>query len=168
MITETWRVALTRRDLPSATSPAPFVGDEHLDRAGWLRRERLVEGMPYLLSPTFQYDVELNEFFRSPEMAQRAPLTQHGYARDVAAFLSFLWASRDRRIWRDATEADHLAYLTWRRHDPAGPRVSEATWDREVAAVNQFYRWALRLGHVQLHRRAFSGAGEFFPSGTGI
>ncbi|MDQ7809005.1 hypothetical protein Q5425_35180 [Amycolatopsis sp. A133] len=83
------------------------------------------------MSPTFQFDVELNEFFRSPEMAQRAQLTQQGYARDVAAFLSFLsflWASRDRRVWRDATEADHLAYLTWRRHDPAGPRVSDATW----------------------------------------
>lgn len=50
--------------------------------------------------------------------------TQSGYARDLAAFLTFLWT------------------------DPTGPRVSGGTWDREVAAVNQFYRWALRRGHV--------------------
>ncbi|MET8848484.1 site-specific integrase [Amycolatopsis sp. NPDC004625] len=151
MITETWRVVLTRTDLPTTTSPPPFELDQREQRVDWMRRERLIDGVPYLLSPAFQNDVELNEFFRSTEMTQRAPLTKQGYARDLAAFLSFLWAARDRRSWRDATEADHLAYLSWRRQDPAGPRVSGGTWNREVAAVNQFYRWALRLGHGQVH-----------------
>jgi site-specific recombinase XerD len=71
-------------------------------------------------------------------MAQRAPLTRQGYARDLAAFLSFLCSAGGRRSWRDASETDHLAYLVWRRQDPAGPRVSGATWNREVPAVNQF------------------------------
>jgi hypothetical protein len=55
------------------------------------------------------------------------------------------------RAWREAAEADHRAYLYSRRRDPADPRVSGAAWDREVAAVNRFYRWALRHGHVQVN-----------------
>jgi site-specific recombinase XerD len=43
--------------------------------------------------------------------------TQEGYARDLAAFLNFLWLARGQRSWRDAGEADHLAYLQWRRRD---------------------------------------------------
>ena len=55
----------------------------------------------------------------------------------------------DRRtLWRDATEADHAAYLVWRRFDVNGPRVDPRTWDREVAAVNRFYRWQVRAGNV--------------------
>jgi hypothetical protein len=81
-------------------------------------------------------------------MIGAAKTTQAGYARDLAAFLSFLWSARERRSWRDATETDHLAYLVWRWRDPNGPRVAGATWDREVAAVNGFYRWAVRAGHV--------------------
>src|SRR5262245_59648861 len=82
-------------------------------------------------------------------MAGGAQRTQVGYARDVAAFLTFLWRARGGRSWRDACEADHLAYLEWRRRDASGPRVAGATWNREVAAVNQFYEWASRNGHVQ-------------------
>ncbi|MEU0883864.1 tyrosine-type recombinase/integrase [Lentzea sp. NPDC005914] len=93
----------------------------------------------------------MNDFFQGVEMVASARNTQSGYARDLAAFLTFLWSARERRSWRDATEADHLAYLHWRRRDPAGPRVSGAAWDREVAAVNRFYRWALRRGHVRVN-----------------
>jgi hypothetical protein len=72
--------------------------------------------------------------------------------------------SLDQRSWNG--EAGHRAYLYWRRRDPSGPRVAGAAWDREVAAVNRFYRWALRKGHVvvnpipQVSRRpALLGAG---------
>jgi integrase len=105
-------------------------------------------GTPFLLSPLLEYDVILNGFFQQLVMKGSAKTTQAGYARDLAAFLSFLWSARDGRSWRDATQADHLAYLVWRRRDPDGPRVAGATWDREVAAVNGFYRWAVRAGHV--------------------
>ena len=67
--------------------------------------------------------------------------TQDGYARDLKAFLNFLWHNRKRSCWQDATTADHMAYLVWRRKDPAGPRVDDATSDREVTAVNRFYSW---------------------------
>ncbi|WP_372672729.1 tyrosine-type recombinase/integrase [Amycolatopsis kentuckyensis] len=151
MSADVWRVVLTREELPAVAGSVPFADDLVVDRAEWLRRQRLTDGTPYLLSPAFEFDVDLNDFFRSSAMAHTSLLTQQGYARDLAAFLSFLWAARGGRSWRDAVEGDHLAYLVWRRQDLAGPGVSGATWDREVAAVNQFYRWALLRGHVQVN-----------------
>ena len=130
------------------------------DWSDWLAREGLLPGTPFLISPTAEYDVVLNGFFRDARMVTSARRTQEGYARDLAAFLNFLWLARGQRSWRDAGEADHLAYLQWRRRDSAGPQVAGSTWNREVAAVNQFYRWAVRDGHVraspipQVSRRA--------------
>ncbi len=148
MINRLWRVQFTRAELPSPVSPLPFVADLPGGWDQWLAEAEVEAGTPFLLSPLLEYDVTLNGFFRQLLMTDAAKTTQAGYARDLAAFLSFLWSARERQSWRDATEADHLAYLVWRRRDPDGPRVTGATWDREVAAVNRFYRWAVRAGHV--------------------
>ena len=148
MSTKRWRVCGTVEDLPSLADPRPFVRDLPGGWAEWRCREQVPVGTPFLLSPDFVYDVALNAFFRSVVMVASAKTTQEGYARDLAAFLTFLCNARDETSWRDATESDHLAYLFWRRRDPDGPRVTGATWNREVAAVNSFYRWALRRGHV--------------------
>lgn len=150
MIYVPWHVRFTLAELPSPVEPLPFVAGLPGGWEQWLRREGLVAGIPYLFSPSFEYDVVLNGFFRSREMVGSARRTWAGYARDLAAFLTFLSSARSGRSWRDAEEADHLAYLYWRRRDSAGPRVSGAAWDREVAAVNRFYRWALREGHVRV------------------
>lgn len=145
------------------SSPAPFVNDLPTDWLRWLVEANLIPGTPFLLSPAFEYDVDLNSYFQQPVMAGAATATQVGYARDIAAFLSFLWSARDVRSWRSVREDDHLAYLAWRRRDPAGPMVAGATWDREVAGVNSFYRWAIRAGHVlespvpQMSRRPSAG-----------
>ena len=117
---------------------------------GWLADEAIAPGTPFLLSPVFEYDVDLNAYF-TEELATSAPKTQEASARDLAAFLTFLWRSRGGRSWRDATEDDHRAYLNWRRRDPRGPRVSGTTWDREVATVNKFYWWALKVGYLAAH-----------------
>lgn len=133
-------------------------------RAEWMREAGLEPGTPFLISPQFEYDVVLNRFFQSPGMRMHAVNTQFGYARDLAAFLTFLWAARRQRGWRNAVEEDHLAYLAWRRRDESGPRVSGATWNREVAGVDAFYRWAVRAGHLatspipQVARRAWVGS----------
>jgi hypothetical protein len=92
-------------------------------------------------------------------MVTSARRTQEGYASDLAAFLNFLWLARGQRSWRDADEADHLAYLQRRRRDCDGPQVAGSTWNREVAAVNQFYRWAVRDGHVQASPNLRSAGG---------
>ncbi len=141
----------TRRDLAFPSSPLPFVNELPEDLSGWLDAAGIAEGTPFLLSPLWEYDVGLNGFFHGAQMATAPRTTSLGYAYDLAKFLTFLWECRGGRSWRDASETDHLAYLVWRRRDPAGPRVSGATWDREVAAVNQFYRWAVQRGHVTVN-----------------
>jgi site-specific recombinase XerD len=151
MIMNRWQVRFTPAELPSPMEPLPFVAELPGDWEGWLRRAEVAAGTPFLLSPLLEYDVLLNGFFQSAGMVGSAWNTQAGYARDLAAFLTFLWSAREGRSWREATEADHRAYLFWRRRDPAGPRVSGAAWDREVAAVNRFYRWALRAGHMRVN-----------------
>jgi integrase len=117
----------------------------------WLDSAVIPEGMPFLLSPSYEYDVTLNSFFRRPQMVAAPQNTRTGYARDIAKFLNFLWSSRGGTSWRDASEDDHAAYLVWRRQDAAGPRVVGATWNREVSLVNQFYLWAVQRGYVAAH-----------------
>ena len=162
MITMRWQVRLTPAEMSVPARPLPFVADLPEGWDEWLQRSEVVPGTPFLLSPSFTYDVVVNEFFQSVEMMMSARNTQVGYARDLAAFLTFLSSAREGRSWRDATEADHLAYLFWRRRDPEGPRASGAAWDREVAAVNRFYRGAAagsRAGELDPADRATVGAG---------
>ncbi|MET8358886.1 site-specific integrase [Micromonospora sp. NPDC005171] len=162
-----WRVLFRRAELIVPPSPIHGMAEVCAGWPAWLAESGLEPGTPFLVSPSLEYDVALNGFFLDPAMRAAAVTTQAGYARDLAAFLSFLWSARGKRSWRDATESDHVAYLVWRRRDPDGPRVAGATWDREVAAVNRFYRWAVRRGHVasnpvpQVSRRpAGFGAGR--------
>jgi integrase len=152
VITGRWRVCFTPGTTPVVSSPElPFERSWLKGWDEWLRREDVLPQTPFLISPAFEYDVALNGFFVDAPMAARSPRTLEGYARDLAAFLNFLWLARDGRSWRDVTAADHVAYLIWRRRDAAGPRVAGSTWNREVAAVNQFYRWAVQRGHVRVN-----------------
>ncbi|MFD5891808.1 site-specific integrase [Streptomyces sp. NPDC060334] len=149
MIVNAWRLRATAEDFDLPPDGLPF--DVRLltaNRAEWLREAGLEAGTPILISPVFEYAVVLNRFFQSPGMRMHAVNTQFGYARDLAAFLTFLWVSRRCKGWRDAAEEDHLAYLAWRRRDGDGPRIARSTWNREVAGVDAFYRRAVRAGHV--------------------
>ena len=130
----------------------------------WSTRMGIPEGTPFLLSPQFTYDRELNEFFYSADMLTAMPQTREGYTGNLVMFFNFLHLSRGGIDWRHATEEDHRAYLVWRRHDPHGPRVSGSTWNREVSAQNRFFRWQQARGRIgvnpipQRARRARPGS----------
>jgi hypothetical protein len=149
-----------REDLPRLTEAPALLEGLSASWAGWAGGADIPAGTPYLISPRFTYDVDLNRFFYSADMLRARDTTRLGYARDLSAFLTFLFRNRGGRDWRDATESDHTAYLTWRRRDADGPRVSGSTWDRELSAVNRFYKWQVRQGRVagnpipQLERRS--------------
>ena len=143
-VTMCWVPCFTMNDMPSA---GPFA--EWLEGwQEWVDREDIVEGTPYLLSPEFEYDVELNAFFRSSLMEGRPQNTLEAYVRDMAGFFTFLWTARGGKGWRDADEDDHLAYRAWR---VLGLRRAGATWGREVATVNVFYEWAVERGLVAVN-----------------
>lgn len=171
MITGGWRVWRLPGELRAPKQPHPFDAGlaEGWDR--WRHADGVPDGTPFLLDPAWCYDVELNAFFRSAEMLGCARNTQLGYARDLAAFLNFLWSARGRRSWRDATADDHLAYFSWRLRDEIGPRVAGSTWDREVAAVNRFYGWQVWEKNIIANpipqRRRRPGAGRWSAAGDG-
>jgi site-specific recombinase XerD len=141
-----WRVFFTRRALPrprAAEPLLPTLGD--LD--DWLDVHDVVDGTPFLIDPTGRYDSALNRYFQVYMSAE--PLnTQAAAAYDLKRFVAFLWDNRAGKTWREATPEDRAAYARWRLMDSRGPRVELVTWDREVATVNKFYRWAVRQGYV--------------------
>ncbi|GAB2994103.1 hypothetical protein [Saccharothrix stipae] len=93
MINERWHVCFARRDLPDRP-----VFQEHIeDWEEWLDGAGIIEGTPFLLSPSFEYDVELNSFFLSEDMQGRPQNTLDAYVRDLAGFFTFLWVARGRR-----------------------------------------------------------------------
>jgi site-specific recombinase XerD len=125
-----------------------------------LDQEEIRDGTPFLIAPDGSFDETLNMFFLSFGMVMASPHTQEAAARDLARFLDFLWFHRPSvtdgqsgglprpRTWRDAVETDRRAFEWWRCRDESGPLVAASTWDREVASVSGFYRWALRHGHI--------------------
>jgi site-specific recombinase XerD len=141
-----WRVFFTRRGLPQPRATDPLLAPlRNLD--GWLADHKVADGTPFLIDPTGQYDSALNRYFHVQMSAE--PLnTQAAAAYDLKRFLAFLWDNRAGKTWREATPEDRAAYKQWRLTDSRGPRVELVTWDREVATVNKFYRWAVRQGHV--------------------
>lgn len=124
--------------LPDVTEPGGPADD--LD--AWLNAEDVPDGVPFLISPELEYDIDLNRYFLRPAMIGAAQNTRLAAAGDLCRFLRFLHESRGGKSWRDAQEDDHAAFLHWRRFDPPGPRVAASTWNRELALVNGFFAWA--------------------------
>ncbi|MFI6163032.1 hypothetical protein ACIA59_24160 [Micromonospora haikouensis] len=173
-----WRVQFTSRRRKQPQEPRALFA-EMGGVVEWLDREDIPDGTPFLVAPDGGFDESLNMYFLSYGMVMASPHTQEAAARDLARFLDFLWFHRPAmaagrgaevsrpRSWRDAVEADRRAFEWWRCRDEAGPLVAATTWDREVASVNGFYRWAVRRGHVAVSpiaqrrsRSRWSGAGR--------
>lgn len=166
---ETWYLRRVPAVLPVVEIPASVAAIQDSEWKRWRTGAGIPIGTPCLLAPDFNYDVELNEFFYSVDMLGARMSTRVGYARDLKSFLDFLRLGRNGTTWREASEDDHRAYLIWRREDSSGPRVSPSTWDREVAAVNRFYRWQMTRGHVRntpIPQRARRASREFGPRGN--
>jgi site-specific recombinase XerD len=135
-----WRVFFTKRGLQQPRQ-APELDVDLGALIGWLDDRDVLDGTPFLIGPDGGYDIELNRFFLT-EMLAEPYNTQAAIAYDLKKFLAFLADNRGGKSWRDATPEDRAAYKQWRTVDPRGPHVESVTWDREVASVNRFYKWA--------------------------
>jgi hypothetical protein len=89
-----WRLQVTRRGLAplSALLHEAAGAADNLD--DWLDREDIPDGVPYLISPDLEYDIDLNRYFLRPALAGAARNTQLAAARDIRRFLDFLWCAR--------------------------------------------------------------------------
>ncbi len=104
--------------------------------------------MPFILDNDGAYDLRLNQFLRElPTMGVRAEKSWLAYARDLVTWARFLAEQRDRTVW-EAEQADVAAYHRARRLGPPETAISSNTWDRGIATLDKFYRWATANGHV--------------------
>ena len=116
------------------------IAPERLERAG------IPDGMPVVLGDDGRPISVLNRWLRSlPTRGGRSPNTWAGYAKDTVIWQRHLDEHgvdlfADRRALRDALETLYVCF----RIDPAlEDRWSPATWNRLIAAVDNFYNWAV-------------------------
>ena len=113
---------------------------ERLERAG------IPDGMSVVFADDGRPVSVLNRWLRSlPTRGGRSPGTWWGYAKDLAVWQSHLDRQgvdvfADRRALREALEA---LYLSLRVDPELEDRWSPATWNRLIAAMDNFYTWAV-------------------------
>ncbi|MER5915560.1 integrase [Streptomyces sp. NPDC001982] len=140
--------------MPEPAEPRWYLGIRPAEWESWVDDLGIPDGTPYLLSPRFVYDVALNSYFHRVDLMEGPLNSQINRALAMARYFNFLHQSRGGKDWRDATEADHIAYQHWRRRDLRGPQVDGGTWSQEVSHVHQFYVFAKRwVGEVPIPQR---------------
>lgn len=80
-----WWVRFARDRKPLPANPMAFFEDLPEFSEPWLSDEGITPGTPFLLSPKFEYDLELNEY-STKELVSSAPKTQEASASDLASF----------------------------------------------------------------------------------
>ncbi|MFE9813055.1 integrase [Streptomyces sp. NPDC005548] len=143
-----WSVHFTSRDLPQPRDGAWYLRIRVEEWECWLDDQGIPDGTPYLLSPGFVYDVNLNSYFHRVDYVEGPLNSQRNRARALGGYFTFLHEARGGKDWRDATEDDHGAYRHWRRQDAKGPRIGGATWSQDTSHVFQFYKHAKKNGWV--------------------
>ena len=109
----------------------------------------LIDGMPFILMDDGSYDLDLNRFFRAcPSMGARSPNTWRSYARDILVWARFLTERRDGKTVWQADRHDVLAFHRARRLSSVPYRISAASRNRSVAALDKLYRWAVEEGII--------------------
>jgi len=107
----------------------------------------LSDGVPFILGDDGSYDVVLNRFFRScPTMGLRSPNSLRAYARDVLTWQRFLTEHREGKTVWQADHQDVAAYHAARRRSGPPHRISAASWNRAIAALEKLYGWAVDEG----------------------
>jgi site-specific recombinase XerD len=134
-------------DLAALRRPAIVDGVTHelpAETIAAVEATGLSDGMPFILDNCGGYDLDLNRFFRAcPTMGVRSSNSLRAYARDLLVWMRFLSERRENKpIWQ-ANREDVAAYHAARRRSAPVHRISAASWNRAVAALEKFYVWAV-------------------------
>ncbi|MFE2430970.1 tyrosine-type recombinase/integrase [Streptomyces sp. NPDC059373] len=123
---------------PSAADDLPFAAEAVLRRVGADDRR------PFILGPDGTYDLHLNRFLRDLEnWGVRSANSRIAYSTDVMLYCRFLHESRDGKLIWDTDGSDLRAYKAVRLHGNGPGKVSVATWNRSVAALDKWVKWSL-------------------------
>jgi site-specific recombinase XerD len=134
-----------------------------------LQERRVAEGLdcyvPLILRSGRIYDADLDRFFLDlPLNGVRSAHSLRAYGYDILVWVRFLEEARGRNLWA-ATRTDVAAFHSARRRNGAGSRISAASWNRSVAAMEKLYTWAQTeslvsaspFTHRDVWRRATAG-----------
>lgn len=122
--------------------------------------------MPFLIGDDAHPAAKVNDFFRDlPASGCRSPETWRAYALDVFRFLRYLDSVEQVDVF--AATNEHVERYRWVRLNGSQP-VRPSTWNREVAALQRFYGWAVRRGHAsKVPFRYGDAAGRHHSHGGG-
>jgi site-specific recombinase XerD len=134
-----------------------------------IRERRAADGLdryvPVILRGGVPYDADLDCFFLDlPLNGVRSPHSLRAYGYDIVVWVRFLDAVCGKTVWA-ATRSDVDAFHRARRRKDAGARISAASWNRSIAALEKLYEWAVSEGvvasspftHRDVWRRANAG-----------
>jgi len=113
------------------------------------------------------YDANLDRFLADlPLNGVRSQHSLRSYAYDLLVWVRFLDEACGKSVWQ-ATRDDVDAYHRARRHDDAAHRISAASWNRAVAALDKLYRWAIEDGIIAQSPFTYRDVWRRMPSGRG-
>lgn len=109
----------------------------------------LVDGTPFILGDDGSYDYDLNRFFRAcPTLGVRSPNSLRAYGLDILTWMRFLAGHRPGKSLWQADRDDVAAFYEARRLSLPPARISAASWNRSIAALDKLYRWAVEEGLI--------------------
>ena len=124
-------------------------------------------GAPAIPRDGAPYDPHLDRFLADlPLNGVRSQHSLRSYAYDLLVWVRFLDEARGKTVWL-ATREDVGAYHRARRHDEAANRISAASWNRAVAALDKLYRWAVEEGLIAQSPFNYRDVWRRMPSGRG-
>ena len=104
----------------------------------------LVQGMPFILGEDGRYLHDVNRFFRAcPTIGVRSLNSLRSYGRDIVVWLRFLAERRGGKSVWSADREDIASFHRARRLSSPPHRISAASWNRSIAALDKFYRWGV-------------------------
>jgi site-specific recombinase XerD len=129
----------------------------------WLAELGLPDLMPFILLEDGAPDRVANSWLASlPAHGCRSASTWKAYALNWAEWARFVRARGSDPL--TATPDDVAAFFAVQRLDPSGASVGPATWNRKVAALENFYRWAVDRRLVSaspfVYREAWARGGD--------
>jgi site-specific recombinase XerD len=130
---------------------------------GWSRQAHV----PSIVRDGEPYDLHLDRFLSDlPLSGVRSPHSLRSYAYDLLVWVRFLDEVRAKTVWQ-AMREDVDAYHRARRHDEAANRISAASWNRAIAALDKLYRWAVEEELVKQIPFTYRDVWRRLPSGHG-
>ena len=131
--------------------------------SGWSRQAQA----PSIQRDGTPYDPHLDCFLADlPLNGVRSQHSQRSYAYDLLVWVRFLDEARSKSVWQ-ATREDVDAYHRARRHDDAANRISAASWNRAVAALDKLYRWGVEDRIISQSPFTYRDVWRRLPSGRG-